>query len=286
MGESRWRAALSLLIHVARRYQRDRASSMAASLSYTSLLSLVPLLAVALAVLAIFPIFGDTRAMVETWVFANFVPAVGRTVREAVTTFIANAGQLSAAGLVGLAVSAVTLLFTIETEMGFVFRVTERRGLAARLLVYGTLLTLGPLLIGASLSLEGALLADITWQGANATLAVLAVPLPTLLSIGAFSLLFALAPNRRVAALDALAGGTVAGLLFALLRWGFAVYITHSDSYATLYGAVAVVPILLLWGFLSWAVVLVGAEFTASLPEWRAGRNDGEDGGGSATGPL
>jgi len=275
MDKGRLKAALRFIILVGRRYQQDRASSVAASLSYTSLLSLVPLLAIALAVLAAFPAFGDTRATIERWIFANFVPAVGQAVEEQVSTFIANAGSLSAVGLIGLGISAITMLITIESELNVVFRVAEPRTLLARFLLYWTLMTLGPLLIGASLSIEGALIAldpgPAGIQMVAPILAAIAVPLPTLLSIAAFSLLFAQAPNRPVRGFDAAIGGTVAGLLFALLRWGFAVYLTRSHSYTTIYGAAAVVPITLLWMFLSWAVVLVGAEITAALPEWRAG---------------
>jgi len=285
MDQGRRNAALGFIVHVARRYQRDRASSMAASLSYTSLLALVPLLAIALAVLAAFPAFADTRATIERWIFANFVPAVGQAVEQQISTFIANAGGLSAIGLIGLIISAVTLLLTVETELNVVFRVAEPRGLMARLLVYWTLLTLGPLLLGASLSIEGALIALDSGAAilassvlAGPILAAVAVPLPTLLSIAAISLLLAQAPNRPVRWHDALAGGTVAGLLFALLRWGFAVYIAHAHAYTTLYGAAAVVPIFLVWMFLSWATVLIGAEVTAALPEWRESGRGGMDG--------
>lgn len=273
MDRGRLRAMVAFIVHVAKRYQQDRASSVAAALSYSALLSLVPLLAIALAMLAAFPAFGSTRATIERWVFANFVPAVGNAVEDQVSTFVANAGSLSAIGLIGLGISAVTMLITIESEFNVVFRVAEPRGLVARLLLYWSLVTLGPLLIGASLSIEGALIAlnpdQPGIQVVAPLLAILAVPLPTLLSIAAFSLLFAQAPNRPVRGFDAVIGGAVAGLLFALLRWGFAVYITRSHSYATIYGAAAVVPITLLWMFLSWAVVLVGAEITAALPEWR-----------------
>lgn len=268
-GKILWAKGFALF--VLRRYQRDRASGVAASLSYTSLLSLVPLMAVALAMLTAFPVFRKVRGQIQDWVFANFVPAVGDAVQTQIEGFIANAGRLSAAGIVGLAVSAVMLLVTMETALNGVFRVSRARSPLSRLLVYWTCLTLGPLLLGASVSLQGYLTAVTRLQMGRTALDLLAMPLPTLLSVAAFTVLFALVPNRTVRPRDAMAGGVAAGLLFAVLRWGFAAYVIHSGSYASVYGAVAAVPILLFWMFLSWAVVLMGAEVTAALPEWRAG---------------
>ncbi|CAA7627130.1 YihY family inner membrane protein [Magnetospirillum sp. UT-4] len=263
-----------LMRYVARRYKSDGASRMAASLSYTSLLSLVPLMAIALAMLAAFPVFDGIRGQLTSWVFANFVPAVGEAVQTQVARFIANAGKLTAAGIVGLAFTAIMLLVTIEGAFNAVFRVARARSVMSKLLVYWTVLTLGPLLIGASLSLHGYFTAMAKLQIGSSTSALLATPLPTVLAIAAFTVLFAAIPNRQVRIKDALAGAVVAGVLFAVLRWGFTVYVTSSGAYASLYGAVAVVPIFLLWMFLSWAVVLMGAEVTAALPEWRAGYHE------------
>lgn len=260
-----------LFRYVMARFQQDRAAGMAASLSYTSLLSLVPLLAIALAMLAAFPVFDGIRKDLMTMAFQNFVPAVGSVVQTQVDRFMANAGKLTAAGVVGLVFTAIMLLVTIEDCFNRVFRVARQRSALSKLLVYWTVLTLGPLLIGTSLSVQGYLTAARKWQMAQAISPLIAIPLPFLLSALTFTGLFAAIPNRRVRLKDALIGGAVAALLFAGLRWGFAIYITSSKAYTNLYGAVAAVPIFLFWMFLSWAVVLIGAEFTAALPEWRAG---------------
>lgn len=269
-------AAWGLARYVARRFQRDGGARMAASLSYTSLLSLVPLMAIALAMLAAFPVFDDIRAQIQTWVFQNFVPAVGEVVQKQVTRFIANAGKLTAAGVVGLALTAIMLLVTIEGAMNAVFRVARDRSPLSRLLVYWTVVTLGPLLIGLSLSLQGYLTAVSRWAVGKANVPLATMPLPTLLSIVAFTVLYMAVPNRRVRARDALTGGVAAGLLFAALRWGFGLYVTSSGAYTNVYGAVAAVPIFLFWMFLSWTAVLVGAEITAALPEWRAGYHEAD----------
>ncbi|MBC7905850.1 MAG: YihY family inner membrane protein [Rhodospirillaceae bacterium] len=262
--------------YVAGRFNKDRAASMAASLSYTSLLSLVPLLAIALAMLAAFPVFDSIRKDLMTMAFQNFVPSVGSVVQTQVDRFMANAGKLTAAGVVGLVFTAVMLLVTIEDCFNRLFRVARQRSALSKLLVYWTVLTLGPLLIGASLSLQGYLTAAKKWELTQVISPVIAMPLPFVLSALAFTGLFAAIPNRRVRLKDALIGGIVAALLFAGLRWGFAIYITSSKAYTNLYGAVAAVPIFLFWMFLSWAVVLIGAEVTAALPEWRAGYHQAE----------
>lgn len=263
---------------VAHRYRHDNVSRMAAALSYTSLLSLVPLLSIALAVLAAFPSFGDVRAQMMDWAFANLVPAVGSIVQEQMNRFIANAGRLTAIGVVGLGVSAIMLLVTIESAFNSIFRVERDRSAISRLLVYWTVLTLGPLLMGAALSLQGYVTAANRWQLARSVSPYLAAPLPFILTTATFTIMFASLPNRRVRLGDAFAGAIASSALFAGLRWGFGLYVTSSEAYTNLYGAVAVVPIFLLWMFLSWAVVLIGAQVTAALPEWRAGRHPGEHG--------
>ena len=270
----RARSVGSFARYVYQRFQKDGALGIAASLSYTSLLSLVPLMAIALAMLAAFPVFDGIRQQLVAMAFQNFVPAVGNVVQAQVDRFIANAGKLTAAGIIGLAFTAIMLLVTIEDAFNRLFRVVRERKALSKLLVYWTVLTLGPLLIGTSLSLSGYLTAVKRYEFAAAISPVVSAPLPTILSALAFTVLFAAVPNRRVHLRDALIGGAIAALLFAALRWGFALYITSSKAYTNLYGAVATVPIFLFWMFLSWAVVLIGAEITAALPEWRAGHHE------------
>ncbi len=274
--QARARRFASFARYAAARYRKDNASRMAAALAYTSLLSLVPLIAIALAMLAAFPAFDAVRKELIGFAFSNLVPAIGNVVQDQINRFIGNAGRLTAAGVVGLAFTAVMLLVTIEGSFNMIFRVARERSVLSKVLVYWTGLTLGPLLIGAALSLQGYMTAASKWQFAKAVSPALSLPVPFLLTVLAFAGLFAAIPNRRVRLRDAVAGAVVAAILFAGLRWGFGFYITSSKAYTSLYGAVAAVPIFLFWMFLSWAVVLVGAEVTAALPEWRAGYHEAE----------
>ncbi|MBW7849429.1 MAG: YihY family inner membrane protein [Rhodospirillales bacterium] len=254
------------------RFNADGVARMASALSYTSLLALVPLLAIALAMFAAFPVFRDLRERFQEMVFENFVPHVGAAVQEQVAGFVEKAGELTAAGIIGLSVTAVMLLVTIETSLNVIFRVERERSLMSRLLVYWTSLTLGPLLIGASFSLTGYFASVGKWVADEGLSPILARGVPTLLIMVAFGLLYFAVPNRRVRPLDAAIGGVVAGLVFTAVRAGFGFYVANARTYQTVYGAIAAIPIFLVWMYVSWAVILLGAELAAALPEWRSGR--------------
>lgn len=268
---SKARQWAEFLRFAARRGRDDGISRMAGSLAYTALLSLVPLMAIALAMLAAFPAFDAVRQDLVQWAFRTFAPSIGEVVQLQIQRFVDNAGRLSAIGILSLAITAIMLLVTIESTLNSIFRVAKARSALSKLLVYWTALTLGPLLMGAALSLQGYVTAWSRWSLTKALTPILALPLPLLLTMAAFTVMFAAIPNRRVRISDALIGAGAAALLFAALRWGFGFYITSSKTYASLYGAVAVLPVFLMWSYLSWLGILIGAEITAALPEWRAG---------------
>lgn len=258
--------------YVWQRFQEDRCLRMAASLSYTSLLAIVPLTAIAFAMLAAFPVFGGVREQFQEAVFANLLPESAEAMREYFDQFITNATKLTAVGIVGLALTAILLLGTVESALNAIFRVKHPRALVPRLLVFWALITLGPLMLGASFSLSTYFFAMTKASGFDAVkgpLANLSVYLPTIIMIVLFWAFYLIIPNRPVGWRSAAVGGTVAGLMFSLLRTVFGYYVTNFPTYQTIYGAVSVVPIFLVWMYLSWAVVLFGAVLTASLTEWR-----------------
>ncbi|MBF0394102.1 MAG: YihY family inner membrane protein [Alphaproteobacteria bacterium] len=263
--------------YVLRRFGHDDVMSMASALSYTSLLAMVPLLAIALAMLTAFPVFDPVRDQLQALVFQYFVPAVGEAVRSQISGFVENTGKLTAVGIVGLAVTAVMLLVTIESSFNLIFRVRTSRSAVSRLLVYWTALTLGPLLIGASFSLSGYLAAARRWaegEGLSGVTVALAGVMPTVLMGMAFGLLYLAVPNRPVRIAHAALGGVTAALIFAGLRAAFAIYVGSARAYESVYGALSAVPLFLIWMWLSWLAVLMGAEVTAALPEWITGRHD------------
>lgn len=271
-----------VLFYAGKRFTKDSCARSAAALSYSSLLALVPLLTIALTVLSAFPAFSDARIELQTLVFENFLPDAGVEISDQLTSFVDNATQTTGIGVIALAVTALLLLSTINSAFNAIWRVADQRSLFLKLLVYWALLTLGPLLIGASLTLSSYGFAMVAWSGIDGytrTFFDVTRFLPAVLSTGAFTLLYIVVPNRPVRFQHALGGAVVAAFLFEVLKKGFALYLTHFPSYQALYGALAAVPIFLVWMYLSWAVILFGAEIAASLPEWRASLRRGEGSG-------
>ncbi len=264
--------AASFARYAYRRFMADRCLRVAASLSYTSLLAVVPLTAIAFAILAAFPVFEDVRGEFQDIVFSNLLPETAEATREYFERFVLNTAGLTALGVVGLALTAVLLLGTVEDAMNRLFRVARRRALIPRLLVFWALLTLGPLLLGASFSVSGYVFATTKLMGgelAGGLVGGLTWAAPTLLVVAAMAVFFIIIPNRRVAVAEGLFGAVVGGLLFTLLRKGFGLYVSNFPAYQTIYGAMSAVPIFLVWMYLSWAVVLFGATMSAALGEWR-----------------
>lgn len=274
--------SISFAAYAWNRFTNDRCWRMAAGLSYTSLLAVVPLTAIAFSMLAAFPVFEGVRDRFQDAVFANFLPQSAEAMRTYFDQFIQNTTTLSAVGIVGLAATAVLLLGTIEADLNAIFRVRKPRPLVPRLLVFWAMITLGPLLVGASFSLATYLFVAGEWLGLD----VLAGPLgwmgrvaPTLMIIIGLATFYMVIPNRHVPAKSALSGGVIAGILFALLRNVFGWYVATFPTYQNVYGALSVVPIFLIWMYLSWSVVLLGAVITTTLGEWSraGGRKPSED---------
>jgi membrane protein len=249
-----------------------------------TLIALVPLTAISVSILAAFPVFDEARQQLQSFVFANFVPDAIETVQQHLTAFTDQARNVTAIGVVGLAVTAMLLFYTIESSLNDIFRVTRSRPLVSKFIVFWAILTLGPLLVGASVSLEATLAPPrelLQYDTVSRAAAYLAQALPTLLSIVAFMLFYLMIPYRPIRFVNALIGATIAGLLFSLLRYSFTLYVTVFPTYQTLYGTLALIPMTLLWTYLSWAVILAGAVVTAELPAWGVG----EIGSGRARSP-
>ncbi|PKR51722.1 YihY family inner membrane protein [Thalassospira marina] len=266
-----WRYAFLRFLH-------DKSPQRASALSYTTLLAMVPFLAIALTVLSAFPVFDAWKDQISGLIFSNFLPQTGSEVADYLTGFLKNTGRMTAIGTIVLGFTAVMLLGSIETVMNDVFRVTTPRKLLSRLVVFWALITVGPLLLGLSLSLASYIFAMRHFVGGealDAQIGQLGFLAPFFLSAIAFSLLFLGMPNRSVVLIDGIIGGVVAAFLFELLKKGFGLYVSTFPTYQTIYGAVAVVPIFLIWMYLTWMVILLGAQVAAARSEWRAARAAG-----------
>jgi membrane protein len=263
------------------RFLNDLCLERAAALSYTTVVSLVPAAAVSLAFLSALPQSGTLRSGVEDLLTQYLLPNAGETAVQAFRTFIRKAAGLSALGFLGLAITTMMLLITINAAFDTIWRIHRPRPLLIRLLAYWAILTMGPILMGIALSISGLLLATgeryagdaFTWSIGWITPIV-----PFLLEAAAFTLLYYVVPNCPVAWRDSLAGGGVAALLFEGAKHGFALYIIWFPTYNAIYGTLAAIPVLMAWIYLCWIATLVGAEFAAALPEWRS-RPAGETNG-------
>jgi membrane protein len=265
--------ALRFLRFVAVRLQQDRCSEMAASLTFTTLLSLVPLLTIMLTVFSAFPVFTDLAAHLKEFVLSNMLPETGgKMITRYMEQFAESASRLTAVGIVFLAVTAMWMILTVDDAFHRIFRVTHQRGMLQRVLVYWAVITLAPLLVGGSLSLTSWLIGfsvGYTQQLPALGIGVLKF-IPVILTSAAFTLLFRVVPNRYVPMNHAIIGGIIAAVTFETMNRAFAFYISHFPTYKLVYGAFASVPIFLLWIYLSWLTLLFGAIITASISHWRS----------------
>ena len=256
---------------VLRRFHEDRCLQIAASLTYTSLLSIIPMVTVALTVIAAFPVFGGVTLALQTFILENLVPASADIIASYTQEFTSNAARLTAVGIAFLAVTSIMLLLTIDRAFNDIWRIKRSRSVVQRVVVYWTLITVGPVLIGASLTLTSWLVGQAVGlvDGVPGAGVILLSTVPVVLTSTAFALLYVAMPNRRIPVRDAIIGGVIAGVAFEIMKRAFAFYVAQFPTYKLVYGAFATLPVFLLWIYVSWLVVIFGAVVVASLPEWR-----------------
>lgn len=263
---------LETLRTLGQRFREDRLGLTAGSLTFTTLIALVPLFTVTLAVFTAFPMFASFQAALEAYFVKSLVPeAIARPVLRALTRFAANANRLGTAGLVVLVLTALSLMLTIDRTLNALWRVRKPRPIAQRVLVYWAAATLGPLLLGVSLTLTSyALTASRGLVGSlPAPVSFFFNALEFLLMAGAFAGLFRYVPNTHVRWSDALAGGFFVATGLELAKTLLAWYLRSVPTYSALYGTFATVPIFLVWLYLGWVVVLLGGVIAAYAPSLR-----------------
>jgi membrane protein len=245
----------------------ERITVSAGHLAYVSLLSLVPVIMVFFMIMSAFPAFEVVRGQFETFIFSNFVPHAGDVVEKYMTEFVGNASGMGAASILSLLVVALLLISNIDRTFNYLWKTAVQRPLVYTFAIYWMVITLGPLLIGVSIAVSSylsglATFADDYTPGFGTAMLKL---VPWAATIGAFLILYMIVPNRPVKAKYAFSGAVLAAVLFELSKLGFALYVKSFPSYQVIYGALAVIPILFVWVYLSWIVVLLGAVFTYSI---------------------
>lgn len=256
------------------RFREDHLGLTASSLTFTTILALVPFFTVALAVFTAFPIFGKLQDALQGWLVSSLVPdSISRQVLGYLTQFASKASSLGAAGFSILLATALALILTIDRTLNDIWRVQRLRPLGQRVLIYWAAITLGPLLMGASLALtsyvmsaSGGLVKRLP-DGVQ----LLFDSIQFVVLAGGMAALYHYVPNTPVKWRHAWTGGLFVAVCIELAKKVLAVYLGKVPTYSVVYGAFATLPILLVWIYVAWVIVLLGAVVTAYLPSLLAG---------------
>ena len=256
------------IIFLWKRCQADNIQVPAGHLAYVTLLSLVPFLTIVFDILSAFPMFLKLEHALEDLIYNNFVPTSGDAIKTHIEGFIANTKQMTMMGIGSLVVIALLLISSVDQTINRIWRCTNKRPKVAAFTIYWTILSLGPIFVGASLALSSYLFSIIQDEGFLSFGQHLLSFMPFLFSWLAFAGIYTLVPHQTVSFRYAIIGGFVAALLFAIGTDLFTLYLTHFPSQQLIYGALAVIPILFIWVYFSWLIILMGAEVTATLEEF------------------
>ncbi|WP_232772396.1 virulence factor BrkB family protein [Psychromonas sp. Urea-02u-13] len=256
------------LLFVWRRCQEDNIKVPAGHLAYVTLLSIVPFLAVIFYMLSAFPMFSELNKVMEDLIYNNFVPTSGDAIKDHVGGFIENTKKMSMMGIASLVVIALLLISTIDQTINRIWRCTSKRSIVQAFTIYWTILSLGPIILGSSIALSSYLFSTVQNQGFLSIGQQLLSFMPFIIAWLAFAGVYTLVPHQRVSFRYSIVGGLVASVLLTFGTDLFSLYITNFPSQQVIYGALAVIPILFVWIYFNWLIVLFGAEVTATLEEY------------------
>ena len=259
-------AWFTFIVFVVKRFEQDQCRDKAAALTYTTMLSIVPLLTVFLVILSSVPALESARAQLQDLLYSNLLPTSGNQVSGYLQEFAEKSANLTAIGVIFLFVTSVMLLLTIEQTFNHVWRVDNHRGGATGVMRYWTMLSLGPILIGTAFALSSAITSinflNQNVAGYSIDWSIWLKIISVLLTFAAFIFLYWFIPNCKVGFRSAAIAGVSIGILFEILKTGFGYAIGNFTSYDQIYGAFAVLPVFLLWIYLSWNLILLGVEIS------------------------
>lgn len=253
---------------VFRQFFANETPLSASSLAYTTLLSLVPFMAVVVTVFSAFPLFEDVSVQIQNFIFSNFVPTAGEVVQEYIIGFVEKSRNLKVSMALAIFVTSILMMHTMEKALNRIWDAKPSGNLLKKIVMYWTVLTMGPLLVGGGIALTSVL---FNYEGFHSIKIYIFKFLPIMASTIGFFLIYLIVPNRKVSWKSAIIGAITAAILFEMAKRGFAWYVATFPSYQRVYGTLATIPIFLLWVYLSWNIILLGGTIAATLEtsRWR-----------------
>ncbi|QWD91803.1 YhjD/YihY/BrkB family envelope integrity protein [Polynucleobacter sp. MWH-Braz-FAM2G] len=258
-------------------WERNRGQNLkqiAASLSFTTTLSLIPMVTIATILIGYLPSVIQVKNAFRSWLLETYMPGgLNQQVFIYLDQFSSQARGLTYLGLLGLLVTTVMTLAVIEDAFNHIFKVELKRPVFKKILIYGAATFLGPLLLGIGIYLSGVLFsASEGWiKAVSLGFRLVATFAPILLAIAVYAVVYKILPYAKVSWADAFTGALFSALTFELMKFGFAIFLSHTAFYKTVYGAFAIFPLGLIWIYLTWWITLAGAVLVANLPDIRNG---------------
>ncbi len=254
------------------RNQHLKLNQVSASLAFTTILSLVPVLTVGSYLVSTLPSVMALRATFQTWLLKNYFPGgISQQISNYLAQFSTKAKELTLVGSIGLLITTILTMIVIERAFNEIWQVKQRRPFLKRMLVYLAATVIGPLLLGLGIYLSGVLLGSASgWFPAlSSGFKFMSTIVPSLLAFLVFALAYRILPYAKVKWRDALIGALFAGAVYELTKFGFTFFITQAAFYKTVYGTFAIVPLMLIWIYITWWVTLAGAVIVANMPTIR-----------------
>lgn len=252
------------------RFNQNKLAQAAGYLTYSTMLAIVPLIMVVFSIFSAFPVFNEVTGALKEFIFTNFAPSASDMVGQYIDEFVNNSKKMSAVGIISLIIVALMLINSIDRTLNSIWHDTETRPIFTSFAIYWLILTLGPLLVGVSIAASTYVKAMFESAASFSFGLKLLSFVPFLSTWFIFTMIYMVVPNKKVSIKHSAAGALIAAVFFTLGKQAFAWYIVTFPSYQLIYGAMATLPIMLLWIQLSWTVVLLGAQLAAVLAEVRS----------------
>ena len=252
------------------RFNQNKLTQAAGYLTYSTMLAIVPLIMVVFSIFSAFPVFNEVTGALKEFIFTNFAPSASDMVGQYIDEFVNNSKKMSAVGIISLIVVALMLINSIDRTLNSIWQDTGTRPIFTSFAIYWLILTLGPLLVGVSIAASTYVKAMFESAASFSFGLKLLSFVPFLSTWFIFTMIYMVVPNKKVSIKHSAAGALIAAVFFTLGKQAFTWYIVTFPSYQLIYGAMATLPIMLLWIQLSWTVVLLGAQLAAVLAEVRS----------------